>query len=73
MTYVILNLIMASLCLIIGIAIGRKSSKYDGRFIVDDSDYETTRWTLDVDIDPKTIPDKKEIRLKVYKMTEEDV
>lgn len=58
---------------IIGFLIGRKRSKFDGIFIVDDADYETTRWTLDMKIDPKTIPNRKEIRLKVGKMFEGDV
>lgn len=57
----------------IGILIGRVCSRFDGLFLVDDSDEETTRWTLDVRIDPKTIPNKKEIRLQVKKMTEGDV
>lgn len=62
---------LGSLC--VGVFIGRTTIKVDGMFIVDDSDDETTRWILDVKIDPKTIPNKKEVRLKVRKMTEEDV
>lgn len=57
----------------IGVYIGRKRTKNDGLFIVDDSDDKTTRWTLDVKIDPKEIPNKKEIRLKIIKMDEGDV
>lgn len=56
--------------LLIGVFIGRKSIRSDGMFIVDDSRDETTRWILDVKIDPKTIPNRKEIRLKVRKMNE---
>lgn len=53
-----------------GVIVGRSMIKIDGLFIVDDSDYETTRWTLDVWVDPKTIPNKKNVRLKVKKMDE---
>lgn len=52
----------------IGVFIGKHWKKTDGMFIVNDSDVEVTRWTLDVNIDPKTIPNKKEIRLKVVNM-----
>lgn len=57
----------------IGISISNIGRKFDGLFIVDDSDEETTKWILDVSIDPKSIPDQKEIHLKVRKMTERDV
>lgn len=67
------------LCILIGVVgvftgffIGRKGTM-DGMFIVDDTNDETTRWILDVKIDPNTIPNKKEIRLKVQKLTEGDV
>ncbi len=59
--------------LFVGFLIGRASKKFDGIFVVDDSDYETTRWTLDMKTDPESIPNKKEIRLKVKKMIEGDV
>lgn len=55
----------------VGFVIGRIGRKTDGMFIVDDNDTETTRWILDVKTDPKTIPNRKEIRLKVRKMSEE--
>lgn len=68
---VILIAVAAAFC--VGFFVGGISSKMDGLFIVDDSDTETTRWVLDVKIDPKTIPSKKWIRLKVQNMTEGDV
>lgn len=55
----------------VGFVLGQIGRKTDGMFIVDDNDDETTRWILDVKIDPKTIPNRKEIRLKVRKMSEE--
>lgn len=63
--------IAGTLC--IGFFIGRLTKKVDGRFIVDNSDGDKTRWTIDVDFDPETLPKKKEVRLKVYEMTEGDV
>lgn len=45
--------------------------KPDGLFILDDSDPNTTRWILDVKMDPDEIKNKKEIRLKVCKMDEQ--
>lgn len=42
--------------------------KYDGLFLVDDSDDKTVQWILDVKIDPMTIPSKKSIHLKVKMM-----
>ncbi len=70
-----------ALCIIIGIAIGilieivleKLTSSFDGLLIVNDSDFEKTRWIIDVKTDPATIPDKKELHLKVTKMVEEDV
>lgn len=65
------NLMIFILTFIIGGIVGYfigKVKKSDGMFIVDDNDYDKTRWILDVKIDPKTIPNKKEIRLKVRKM-----
>lgn len=70
---ILIYLLTAIGFLCIGIFFGRISVKFDGLFIVDDSYEETTRWILDVKIDPKRIPDKKEIRLKVRKMMEGDV
>lgn len=64
-----LSLILAVIGgLLIGFSIGRKSVRFDGLFIVDDSENETTRWILDVKIDPQTIPSKKSIHLKVKMM-----
>lgn len=50
-----------------------KSKQIHGLFILDDSDSNTTRWILDVKIDPEEIKNMKEIRLKVCKMDEGDV
>lgn len=54
--------------LIMGILFGKISKKFDGMLVVDDSYDESTKWTLDVNVDPKSIPSKKEIRLKVRKI-----
>ncbi len=54
----------------IGLFIGKASPGMDGMFIVNEDDTEVTRWILDVNIDPNTIPNKKEIRLKVRKMSD---
>lgn len=48
-----------------------KKKEVDGLFILDDSDPKTTRWILDVKMDPDEIKNKKEIRLKVCKMDEQ--
>ena len=64
----ILLYMLVPLCaLCIGFFIGRKTVKVDGMFIVDDTNDETTRWILDVKVDPETIPNKKEVRFKVQK------
>lgn len=70
---VLLLILIAIGILLIGIVIGRKTMKSDGMFIVDDSGEETTKWILDVTIDPASIPSRKEIHLKVRKITEGDV
>lgn len=58
----------------VGILLGMNvSDTIDGLFIVDDSDDKRTKWILDVNIDPDTIPNKKEIHLKVKKMDDEVV
>lgn len=48
-----------------------KKKEVDGLFILDDSDPNTTRWILDMRMDPDEIKNKKEIRLKVCKMDEQ--
>lgn len=59
---------------IVGILIGKKvRNTIDGLFIVNDSDDKRTKWILDINIDPNTIPNKKEIHLKVQKMDDEVV
>lgn len=70
---ILLYILVAAGGLCIGIFIGRVTVKVNGRFIVDESDENITRWTIDVDFDPKELPDKKEVRLKVCKMEEGDV
>lgn len=70
---ILLHVLIGIVTLFVGFFIGRKTVKIDGLFIVNDSDYEKTRWIIDVRVDPKTIPNKKEVRLKVVKMDEGDV
>lgn len=53
------------LVFVIGIIIGRKTMKYDGVFVVDDSDSDTTKWILNVDINPNEIPNRKSLRFAV--------
>lgn len=50
-----------------------KNKRIHGLFILDESDPNTTRWILDVKMDPEEIKNMKEIRLKVCKMDEGDV
>lgn len=70
---ILLYILVSIGALCVGVFIGRKTVKVDGMFIVDDSDEKTTRWILDVTVDPKNIQNKKDVRLKVRKMTEGDV
>lgn len=69
MLILLILILIVAFC--VGVLIGRSNRKFDGMFIVNDSDEEITRWILDVNIDPMDIPKKKEVRLKVRKMTEE--
>lgn len=64
----LLYILILFIGLLIGIFIGRKSMRCDGLFLVDDTDDNTVQWILDVKIDPMTIPNHKEIHLKVKKM-----
>lgn len=50
-----------------------KNKRIHGLFILDDSDPNTTRWIIDMKMDPEEIKNMKEIRLKVCKMDEGDV
>lgn len=72
---VILFDLLIMLAFLLGFLIGTrsKSKKIDGVFIVDDLNKNTTKWILDVWTDPEKIPSKKEIRLKIKKVTEGDV
>lgn len=70
------KLIIVVACYVIGMVVGYVvrsllPKKNDGLFILDDSDPKTTRWILDVKMDPDEIKNKKEIRLKVCKMDEQ--
>lgn len=58
---------------LIGMFVGRKTIKTDGMFIISDMDEDVTRWILDVKTDPETIPNRKEIHLKVRKADKRDV
>lgn len=69
---ILLYILVTGCVLCVGIFIGRASIKIDGLFIVDDNDYATTRWVIDVK-DPQSIPNKTNVRLKVQKMTKGDV
>lgn len=71
--FILLYILVAIVALCVGVFIGRMTAETDGMFIIDDTDVEKTRWILDVKTDPKDIPNKKEVRLKVRKMTEGDV
>lgn len=58
---------LMALCYIVGYVVGRASqNKNAGIFLVDDSDDEKTRWTLDVHMDPDDIPKKKYLRFRVF-------
>lgn len=70
--------VIVLVCYLIGMIVGYALAhiltlrKRDGLFILDDSDPNTTRWILDVKIDPDEIKNKKEIRLKVCKMDDQE-
>lgn len=57
--------------LLIGVAayilLSRVFSRVDGKFIVNDMDPTTTRWTLEMSGDPLDIPKKKRVVFKVEK------
>lgn len=57
--------------IIIGILIKKK--RYDGLFIIDDSDDEITKWVIDIKYNPEILYNKKEIRLKVKKMSNSNI
>lgn len=55
------------LCFLLGFLLGRlNGSRSDGVIVVDDSDEETTHWTLQYNKDPNDLPKKKSIRLRVH-------
>ncbi len=58
-------MLIGSYC--IGYMVGRGAKHFDGLFIVDDGNFEKTSWTLDVKMDPRDVPNKKELRFKVIK------
>ena len=47
--------------------------RVDGTFIIDDSDPTTTRWTLNMNTDPKNISDKKMVHMRVIKKMEDNL
>jgi hypothetical protein len=49
------------------ILLSKVFTRVDGRFIVDDNDPETTRWTLEMNGDPNDIPKKKRVIFSVIK------
>lgn len=51
--------------------IGQSSVKNDGLFIIDDSGEETTKWIIDIRVDPLTLSNKKIVRFKVKKITKD--
>lgn len=55
---------------IIFFIIGRNSINTDGFFLINEED-DKSRWILDVHVDPMTIPNRKVVRLKVKKITED--
>lgn len=50
--------------------IGKNSVNTDGFFIINEEN-DKSRWILDVHVDPMTIPNRKVVRLKVKKITED--
>lgn len=67
MNSIILGIIWTVVGGLIGYLIGNSSKVKDaGIFLIDDTDSEKTKWTLDVHMDPDDIPKKKHLRFKVY-------
>lgn len=64
----LLSILIAIGSLLLGWSLGMSYRKMDGLFILDESDPNMQRWILDVHVDPETIANKKEIRLKIAKM-----
>lgn len=66
-----INAIFFLIGLLFGVAIyillSKVFTRVDGRFIVNDDDPETTRWTLEMSGDPLDIPNKKRVVFKVEK------
>ena len=65
-----MDLISVCIGIIIGFVIGAAFAVfvglyYDGELIVDDSDDETTHWTLQYNKDPMNITKRKSIRFRV--------
>ena len=49
------------------ILLSKVFTRVDGKFIVNDMDPETTRWTLEMSGDLKDIPNKKKLTFRVEK------
>lgn len=65
--YFYITLLLIGMC--IGFLVGLwilKGSKMDGRLIIDESNSDKTRWTLDIDREPEEIKKKKVIQFTVY-------
>lgn len=54
------------------ILLSRVFIRVDGTFVIDDTDPNTTRWTLQMGTDPKNISDKKMVHMKVINKTKDD-
>lgn len=74
------DIVLCIIFVVIGAVIGffaeiifKPKRKYDGFLIIKDLPENVIRWNFDMHMDPEEIKNKKEIRLKVYKMTDGDV
>ena len=61
----IIYCVIGMVCFLAGFIIGVVRSKKIGRFIIDDEDFEKTRWTISLDVEPEEIKKHKQIRLEV--------
>lgn len=68
--YIIIALLF--LCIGFVVGFGRRYKNVDGLMILDVSDPEKDKWTIDLHIDPNDVQYKKEIRLKVVKIDDKD-
>lgn len=70
-----INVIFFMFGLVLGasmyILLSKVFARVDGKFIIDDSDPETTQWTLKMDKDPTEIPKQKKVILNVQCINKE--